>query len=98
MRKEMDDTKFHKEEANNGALLPRMYSPTFQPLLQSLLATLADIDFDYEQEREKLSNTSPDANLKIRALEKLKARHYERRQPYIQQLAVLQKRMMELRA
>jgi hypothetical protein len=98
MRKEMDDTKFHKEEANNGALLPRMYSPTFQPLLQSLLATLADIDFDYEQEREKLSNTSPDANLKIRAIEKLKARHYERRQPYIQQLAVLQKRMMELRA
>jgi hypothetical protein len=98
MRKEMDDTKFHKEEANNGALLPRMYSPTFQPLLQSLLATLADIDFDYEQEREKLSNTSPDANLRIRALEKLKARHYERRQPYIQQLAVLQKRMMELRA
>lgn len=94
----MDDTKFHKEEANNGALLPRMYSPTFQPLLQSLLATLADIDFDYEQEREKLSNTSPDANLKIRALEKLKARHYERRQPYIQQRAVLQKRMMELRA
>ncbi|UVF18064.1 hypothetical protein HPT29_016260 [Microvirga terrae] len=74
-----------------------MYSPSFQPLLQSLLATLADLDFDYEQEREKL-NTSPDANIKIRALEKLKARHYERRQPYIQQLAILQKRMMELRA
>jgi hypothetical protein len=75
-----------------------MYSPTYQPLLQSLLATLADIDFDYEQEREKLSINSPDANIKIRALEKLKARHYERRQPYIQQLAILQKRLMELRA
>jgi hypothetical protein len=75
-----------------------MHSPTLQPLLQSLLATLADIDFDYEQEREKLSSTSPDANIKIRALEKLKARHYERRQPYIQQLSVLQQRMMELRA
>jgi hypothetical protein len=94
----MNDTKFHKEEANNGALLPRMYSPTFQPLLQSLLATLADIDLDYEQERAQLSNTSPDTNIKIRALEKLKARHHERRQPYIQQLAILQKRMMELRA
>jgi hypothetical protein len=75
-----------------------MCSPTYQPLLQSLLATLADIDFDYEQEREKLSINSPDANIKIRALEKLKARHYERRQPYIQQLAILQKRLMELRA
>jgi hypothetical protein len=94
----MNDTKFHKEEANNGALLPRMYSPTFQPLLQSLLATLADIDLDYEQERAQLSNTLPDTNIKIRALEKLKARHHERRQPYIQQLAILQKRMMELRA
>jgi uncharacterized UBP type Zn finger protein len=75
-----------------------MYSTTFQPLLQSLLATLADIDFDYEQERENLSINSPDTNFKIRALEKLKARHYERRQPYIQQLAILQKRMMELSA
>ncbi|MGO4523482.1 hypothetical protein AB4097_01320 [Microvirga sp. 2MCAF35] len=94
----MNDTKFQNEERYNGASLPRIYPPTVQPLLQSLLATLADIDFDYEQERQKLSNTSPDANLKIRALERLKARHYERRQPYIQQLAILQKRMMELRA
>ena len=93
----MNDTKFHNEESNNGALLPRLYSPSFQPLVQSLLATLADLDFDYEQERKRL-NTATDANIKIRALEKLKARHDERRQPYIQQLAILQKRMMELRA
>jgi hypothetical protein len=75
-----------------------MYSPTLQPLLQSLLSTLADIDFDYEVEREKVSNTARDTNLKIRALEKLKARHRERREPYIRQLALLQQRMMELRA
>jgi hypothetical protein len=66
-------------------------------LLQSLLATLADLDFDYEKEREKLSNTSPDTTIKIRALEKLKNRHRERRDPYIQQLTILQKRMMDLR-
>jgi hypothetical protein len=98
MRDEMSDTEFHNNRSSDGALLPRMYSPTYQPLLQTLLSTLADIDFDYEQERERLSSTSPDANIKIRALEKLKARHYERRQPYIQQLAILQRRMMELRA
>lgn len=94
----MGDTKFHKDESNNGAHHPRIYSPALQPLLQSLLATLADLDFDYEKEREKLSNAAPDTNIRIRALEKLKNRHRERREPYIQQLAVLQKRMMELRA
>jgi hypothetical protein len=94
----MDDTKFHKDEFNSGAHYPRIYSPALQPLLQSLLATLADLDFDYEKEREKLSNASPDTNIKIRALEKLKNRHRERRDPYIQQLAILQKRMMDLTA
>jgi len=94
----MDDTTFHKDDFNNGAHHPRIYSPALQPLLQSLLATLADLDFDYEKERVKLSTTSPDTNIKIRALEKLKSRHRERREPYIQQLAILQKRMMELRA
>lgn len=94
----MGDTKFHKDEFNNGAHPARIYSPAFQPLLQSLLATLADLDFDYEQEREKLSSTSPDTGVKSRALEKLRNRHRERREPYIQQLAILQKRMMELRA
>jgi DNA-binding transcriptional MerR regulator len=94
----MDDTKFHKEESNNGAGYPRIYSPAFQLLLQSLLATLADLDFDYEQEREKLSSMSPDTAVKSHALKKLKNRHRERREPYVQQLAILQKRIMELKA
>ena len=93
----MDDTKFHKEESDKGAFLPKIYSPTYQPLLQSLLATLADIDFDYEKERDKLSKNAPDSNIRIRALEKLKARHRERREPYIRQLGVLQQRVMEVR-
>jgi hypothetical protein len=94
----MGDTKFHKDEFKNGSRHPRIYSPAFQPLLQSLLATLADLDFAYEQEREKLSNTSPDTTVRSRALKTLKNRHRERREPYIQQLTILQKRMMELRA
>jgi hypothetical protein len=94
----MNEIKFQKDEIDQGASLPRIYSPTFQPLLQALLATLADIDFDYEQEREKLCSNSPNSNIKIRALEKLKARHRERREPYIHQLAILQQRMMDLRA
>jgi hypothetical protein len=61
-----------------------------QPLLQSLLATLANLDFEYGQERERVVRSSPDMNVRIRALEKLKAQHRERREPYIQQLAILQ--------
>jgi hypothetical protein len=94
----MTDTKFHDRTPGNLAPSTRIYSPTIQPTLQALLSTLADIDFDYEIERDRVNNTSPDNNLKIKALEKLKARHRERREPYIRQLALLQQRMTELRA
>jgi hypothetical protein len=94
----MNDIKFHHKSSENAAPFTRLYSPDIQPLLQALLSALADIDFDYEIERDRLSNTSPDNDLKTKALEKLKARHRARREPYIQQLAVLQQCMTELRA
>ena len=89
----MTSTKLCNNKSST-AHQPEIYSPTVQPLLQSLLSTLADIDFEYEQARNKVSNSSPDLNLKIRVLEKLKAQHQERRMPYIQQLAILQERMI----
>ena len=72
---------------------PRTYSPDLQPLLQSLLCTLADIEFDYERELERVSGSSSDSRVKVLVLEKLRARHRERREPYVQQLALLQDRM-----
>jgi hypothetical protein len=69
---------------------PRTYAHGLQPLLQSLLGTLADLDFAYEQERERLTRSTRDVNIRIRVLERLKDRHRERRDPYIKQLAVLQ--------
>jgi hypothetical protein len=72
-----------------------MYSPSLQPLLQSLLATLANIDFEYERERERLSDRTMDMALKARVLEKLKRQHHERREPYVQQLCVLQDRIRQ---
>jgi hypothetical protein len=71
----------------------RMYSPALQPLSQSLLATVANMDFAYEREREKLSATTNDRHLTVRMLEKLAAQHRERREPYIRQLAILQDRI-----
>lgn len=94
----MNETELHNHPSTHEPSPPRMYSPTLQPLLQSLLATLADIDFEFERDRERLCATTSDANLKIRILEKLKAQHRERREPYIQQLALLQERMLQTRA
>jgi len=90
----MNDTELRNNMSNDEQYRPRMYSPTDKPLLQSLLSTLADIDFEYEQARDKICKSSPDLNLRIRILEKLKAQHQERRMPYIQQLAILQERMI----
>ncbi|GEO19196.1 hypothetical protein MAE02_68920 [Microvirga aerophila] len=54
---------------------------------------MADIDLAYDREREKLSESMKDPNLRTRALEKLKQHHHERREPYLQQLAMLQDRI-----
>jgi hypothetical protein len=74
---------------------PRMYSPELQPLLQSLLGTLADIDFEYERECDQINSRTMDMNLKIRLLEKLKQHHRQRREPYLQQLAILQEHIRQ---
>jgi hypothetical protein len=60
-----------------------------QSLLQSLLK---QIDEGYERGHEKLSTTLLDASVKSRVLAMLEVRHRERREPYIQQLAILQGR------
>jgi hypothetical protein len=74
---------------------PRTYSSSLQSLLQSLLASLADINFEYEREQERVRGRTMDVDLKIRVLEKLKQQHRERREPYIQQLAVLLSRIQQ---
>jgi hypothetical protein len=89
----MAGNKHHSARSAQQLAAPRMYSPDLQPLLQSLLGTLADIDFEYERERDKISSRTIDMNLKIRMLEKLRQHHRERREPYLQQLAILHERI-----
>ncbi len=69
---------------------PRYYSPETLPLIQSLLATLANIEFEFEQECAKVRGTT-DIQLKARVLERLRAQHQARREPYLRELARLQK-------
>src|SRR5215211_4550489 len=72
----------------------RFYSPDAEVLLQSMLTTLADLDFAYEKERERVSSSTQDANLRTRMLQKLRERHRARREPYIRHLSELQQRIM----
>ncbi len=66
------------------------YSPATLPLIQSLLATLANIEFEFERECEK-ADSILDAQLKARVLERLKVQHQARREPFVRQLSVLRK-------
>ena len=70
-----------------------MYPPELLPLLQSLLATVADIDFEHESDVETVRNSSVDEWLKQTTIRKLHECHRERRMPYVQQLESLQRRL-----
>jgi hypothetical protein len=71
----------------------RLYPSELLPSLQSLLAALADIDFEHESDIETIRNSSVDEWLRQVVIRKLQERHQERRAPYVRQLAALQKRI-----
>ena len=73
----------------------QLYSPSILPLMQSLAATLADIDFAHERDIEFIEGRAGDPALKARRLRAIKQEHRERRAPYFQELAALQSRICE---
>ena len=91
----MAENKARSSQISQQTAFPRIYSPDLQPLLQSLLGTLADIDFEHERECDHINCRTMDVNLKIRLLEKLKQHHRQQREPYLQQLAILQERIRQ---
>ena len=70
-----------------------IYCSSILPLMQSLLATLADIDFAHECELQQVLTGSADPTVKERVRMRLEARHHERREPYVRQLRVLEARV-----
>lgn len=78
--------------------LPRMYSPEVGPLLQALLATLADIDFAHQSDIETVRNSSAEDWLKQATIRRLQQRHRERREPYARRLETLQQRIRAMAA
>ncbi|EIM31197.1 hypothetical protein [Microvirga lotononidis] len=69
------------------------YSPDILPLMQSLLGSLADIDFEFQNDRETILQSTIEEPLKHRAIATLKERHHERRAPYVRELDELERQI-----
>lgn len=69
----------------------RTYCPNIQTMMQELLRTLANLDFQHEDDLNKLKRSTTDDELKKYIKEKLQERHRERREPYVNLLAELRK-------
>ena len=67
----------------------RVSPAEIEPLLRSLIATLTDIDFEYEQERQKVDRSAADPEFKARMSCRLERQHHERRRPYVEELTRL---------
>lgn len=76
----------------------RLYPSELLLSLQSLLATVADIDFEHESDVETVRNSSTDDWLKQTVIRTLEERHRQRRAPYIGRLERLERRMQALAA
>jgi DNA-binding CsgD family transcriptional regulator len=72
----------HSERHQSGDDPPGPQEP--QP---RLLARLIELEFAYDRERAKLTQSSGNPASKALLLAKLRSQHQERRQPYIQKLA-----------
>jgi hypothetical protein len=71
-----------------------IYPPHLQPMMQETLRTLANIDFEHEMDVARLIESGMAPALKAGVMQKLVARHRERREPYVQLLASLRAKMI----
>jgi hypothetical protein len=81
----------HPAHIGNG--VTHMHPSELQSFLQSLRATLADIDFEYESDMETVRKSSVDELFKQMTIRKLQEHHRERRMPCVAQLERLQQRI-----
>jgi hypothetical protein len=77
---------------------PHIYPADIQPLLQSNLAAMADLDFAYHRDLEAIRGGSAEEWLKQTMMWELQLRHQERREPYVRQLEALQVRIRAMAA
>ena len=87
-----------RQSSNIGIGAAPTYPPDFLPLLQLLLATLADIDYEHEGDIETVRNSAADEWLKQATIRKLQERRQQRRAPYVRKLEGIQKRIQAMAA
>jgi hypothetical protein len=75
---------------------PRLYPPHLQPMLQETLRTLANIDFEHETDVARLLESGVSPAMRSGIMQKLVARHRERREPYVQLLVSLRQQIAAL--
>jgi hypothetical protein len=76
----------------------RLYPSGLLPSLDSVLATLAKMDFEHESDIETIGDSSADEWLKQTAIRTLQERHRKRRAPFVRQLTMLQERLQAIAA
>lgn len=69
---------------------PAIYLPHVQPMMQSTLRALADLDFAHDASLEALEASNLPASIKKHMADTLVAQHAERREPYLLLLQALQ--------
>ena len=71
----------------------QIYASEVLPLLQLLLTIVADLECDYERERDRIGGTVLDPRLKDKALKELDKTHRERRDPFLQRLRRIEEQL-----
>ncbi len=69
----------------------RMYSPGLDAMMREVLHTLGDIDFAAEVELENVEVSARGPKLREHIKCKIRAAHWERRQPYVDLLEALRR-------
>lgn len=93
MREKCMPANMARHSVRTGDAAAHAAPSELRPFLQSLRATLSDIDFEHEKDVETVRKSSVDEWLKQTTIRKLQERHQERRKPCVAQLERLQERM-----
>jgi hypothetical protein len=77
---------------------PPWYSDDLLPELQATLAILADIEMQFQTDRERLDTWAGPEMIKRKFATQLEERHQREREPYVQRLANLHCSMIRIMA
>jgi hypothetical protein len=77
-------------------VLNGMYSDDLKSMMQELLRTLSNIDLQHASELDRLDRSATDKELKQHIKSKIRARHHERREPYVALLSELRLHQVNL--